>query len=533
MAIATISVNFATAAEVISSGTLTAVKSINPAVLRSALQSGSSFGWTPNINGLLLQGSLGIRNTNALRALHVGTGITAPVTATTNAILVNTTGAGQVAAFVARNDTNTVESSLGVNSTVGYVGTNSNHTLQLWTNNAPRVHIDVNGNVGIGAAASGALLHLTAATADIRLQGTNRTFEIVANNAVDASGALTVQDITAGVARIFINSSGNIGINTTTPGAVRLYVNGSSTVDGAFIGLSTGAFSGRLSTSAAIASTNTTTGSLVVTGGAGISGATYVGGLLNVAGTGTVGGVLTLTANVFSSNTSTGSLVVTGGIGASGAINIGSSFAAGGTGSFGGIVTLTSGVASSSTTTGALVVTGGIGASGSIYSGGSVNATGTGSFASITGTSLNIGSGTVTCGVVNASSSITGASLSVGAGTVTCGNVNSSGTIQATGDIIAYSGSDIRLKDNITPIDDPIGKLLQISGVKYDWKPESGYEGVDYGVIAQEIEKVLPEVVATRPGPEGYKAVRYEKIIPLLIEAIKVLASKNNCNKCK
>ena len=45
------------------------------------------------------------------------------------------------------------------------------------------------------------------------------------------------------------------------------------------------------------------------------------------------------------------------------------------------------------------------------------------------------------------------------------------------------------------------------------------YEGQDVGVIAQEIEKVLPEVVETRET--GYKAVKYEKIVPLLIESIK------------
>ena len=50
-------------------------------------------------------------------------------------------------------------------------------------------------------------------------------------------------------------------------------------------------------------------------------------------------------------------------------------------------------------------------------------------------------------------------------------------------------------------------------------KEVHSFEGNDVGVLAQEIEKVLPEVVATRDN--GYKAVKYEKIVPLLIEAIK------------
>ena len=63
-----------------------------------------------------------------------------------------------------------------------------------------------------------------------------------------------------------------------------------------------------------------------------------------------------------------------------------------------------------------------------------------------------------------------------------------------------------------------------MQGIKFDWIPKEGVhgnEGHDVGVIAQEIEKVLPEVVTTRDN--GYKAVKYEKIIPLLVEAIKEL----------
>jgi hypothetical protein len=89
-------------------------------------------------------------------------------------------------------------------------------------------------------------------------------------------------------------------------------------------------------------------------------------------------------------------------------------------------------------------------------------------------------------------------------------------------DVIAFAASDKRLKDNITPISNPIEKIQKIGGYEFDWIPTEdihSYEGHDIGVIAQEIEEVLPELVTTRDN--GYKAVKYEKIVALLIEAIK------------
>lgn len=105
------------------------------------------------------------------------------------------------------------------------------------------------------------------------------------------------------------------------------------------------------------------------------------------------------------------------------------------------------------------------------------------------------------------------------------------GNFSANGDIIAYSSSDISLKTNIKNISNPLEKISKINGVEFDWVDsylaELGGEDNyfarkhDVGVIAQEIEKVLPEVVATRDN--GTKAVKYEKIVSLLIEGIKEL----------
>jgi hypothetical protein len=109
-------------------------------------------------------------------------------------------------------------------------------------------------------------------------------------------------------------------------------------------------------------------------------------------------------------------------------------------------------------------------------------------------------------------------------GSLAIGNIAPSATlgrIDASNDVVAFSTSDVRFKTNIFPISSSLDKIKQISGVEFDWIPDikHGYEGHDVGVIAQELEKVLPEVVTIRDN--GYLAVKYEKIVPLLIEAIK------------
>jgi hypothetical protein len=102
------------------------------------------------------------------------------------------------------------------------------------------------------------------------------------------------------------------------------------------------------------------------------------------------------------------------------------------------------------------------------------------------------------------------------------------GRIDASNDIVAYSTSDSRLKENITPIANALDKVKSLTGVEFDWKEETkhvhGYEGHDVGVIAQEVQAVLPEAIRT--NDTGYLSVRYEKMIALLIEANKELAAR-------
>ena len=110
------------------------------------------------------------------------------------------------------------------------------------------------------------------------------------------------------------------------------------------------------------------------------------------------------------------------------------------------------------------------------------------------------------------------------------------GQIRATDDITAFYSSDVALKENIHNIDSPMDKVQQLNGVLFDWKEdyiknnggEDGYfvRKTDVGVIAQDVEKVLPEVVGTRPN--GVKAVKYDRLCALLIECVKDLQSQVN-----
>ena len=99
--------------------------------------------------------------------------------------------------------------------------------------------------------------------------------------------------------------------------------------------------------------------------------------------------------------------------------------------------------------------------------------------------------------------------------------LDSSGNLNLAGDLTAFSTSDIRLKTNVTKIKDPLDKLGKINGYMYDWieNGDTPHKGRDVGVVAQEIEAILPELTITRDN--GYKAVKYDKLVALLIECIK------------
>ena len=120
---------------------------------------------------------------------------------------------------------------------------------------------------------------------------------------------------------------------------------------------------------------------------------------------------------------------------------------------------------------------------------------------------------------------------SLGVGTAASGTT---GEIRATNDVTAFYSSDIVLKENIENIPNALDAVKKLNGVLFDWKKsyidqrggEDGYfvRKRDVGVIAQEVEKVLPEAVGQRP--DGIKAVKYDRLTCLLIEAVKQLQDK-------
>ena len=109
----------------------------------------------------------------------------------------------------------------------------------------------------------------------------------------------------------------------------------------------------------------------------------------------------------------------------------------------------------------------------------------------------------------------------------TQGGILAEKQIHSNNDIVAFSSSDITLKENISPIQNALDKVMSLTGNVFAWKPEAsklGNKGMDTGILAQEVEKLgLPGVTRER---NGIKSVRYERLIPVLIEAVKELTEK-------
>ncbi|HEY3413387.1 MAG TPA: tail fiber domain-containing protein [Armatimonadota bacterium] len=101
------------------------------------------------------------------------------------------------------------------------------------------------------------------------------------------------------------------------------------------------------------------------------------------------------------------------------------------------------------------------------------------------------------------------------------GSINASSSVRAAGVLLT---SDARYKQHVSTLDGALDKVLALRGVAFDWNrqawPKKDFpEGRQVGFVAQEVEKVLPEVVSA--GADGYKGVAYQNIVPVLVEAIK------------
>jgi hypothetical protein len=109
-----------------------------------------------------------------------------------------------------------------------------------------------------------------------------------------------------------------------------------------------------------------------------------------------------------------------------------------------------------------------------------------------------------------------------------CGNTRIIGTLNVSSTVTSLSGitcpSDLRYKKNITPLNNPVQKLMQLNGVNYYWKtaefPDMKFnDKMQMGFIAQDVEKIFPEMVFTDEA--GFKSIDYSRLTPVLVETIK------------
>jgi len=127
-----------------------------------------------------------------------------------------------------------------------------------------------------------------------------------------------------------------------------------------------------------------------------------------------------------------------------------------------------------------------------------------------------------------------GSSINLKVPTVVNSTLSASGNISCAQDIIAYASlSDKRLKSDLVKIENSLTTVNALNGYEFTFNsdaPEHLVNKKSYGLIAQEVENVLPYAVDQRPN--GFKGVDYEKVIPLLVECIKELKTEIDNLKC-
>jgi hypothetical protein len=329
----------------------------------------------------------------------------------------------------------------------------------------------------------------------------------------------------------YLNLSGNL--NTSGGYSITLGASGQTNVDlpssGTLLSTATTSLPG-VTTASNLTSTGTLN-ALTVAGAVTLQS----GGALTVQSTSpTFSNNTTFNSGLYSKATITSDGAATFGstVGATGAVTLKSTLNVVGVAGFGGNVGVggTLGATGAVTFGSTLNVASTTGFGGNVGVGGTLGATGAVTF----GSTLNV-TGTSTLTNIGATGIIAFKNVFMHGGGLNVGATGAgSGEIRATGDITAYYSSDAKFKDNVTEIPDALEKIKSIRGVTFDWNDEyikshGGEDGYfirkrDVGVIAQEIQKVLPELVVERS--EGYLAVKYDRIVALLIQAVKELSDK-------
>ena len=91
--------------------------------------------------------------------------------------------------------------------------------------------------------------------------------------------------------------------------------------------------------------------------------------------------------------------------------------------------------------------------------------------------------------------------------------------LNVEGDVVSFYSSDKRLKNNISNLNNCLPKILKLDPISFEWNDkQNAYKGKDIGLIAQQVKEIAPEIVTERKN--GYLAMKYEKVIPLLVGAI-------------
>jgi hypothetical protein len=335
------------------------------------------------------------------------------------------------------------------------------------------------------------------------------------NSTTTANGALVVS---GGVG---IVKNLNVGGNSTLTGL--LSANGSASVTGTLGVSGATTLSSTLGVTGAttLSSTLGVTGATTLSSTLGVTGATTLSSTLGVTGATTLAGLLNANGGIavdtdrFTVADATGNTAIAGTLGVAGATTLSSTLGVS------GATTLSStlGVSGATTLSAGLTVS----SEGITASGQTVTATTFAGNATSASTSANLSFGSANQ-VVFKNGSNNGATSS---------NLTFDGTnLSVAGDITAFA-SDERLKTNIEPLENALDKVLALSGFTYNFNETGqslGFDGsIRYvGVSAQEVQAVLPEAVKPAPADENYITVQYEKIIPLLIEAIKELKEEIN-----
>jgi hypothetical protein len=322
-------------------------------------------------------------------------------------------------------------------------------------------------------------------------------------------------------------------------------------------------------------STTTANGALIVSGGIGIAknlnvgGTTTLTGLLSANGSASVTGTLGVTGATTLSSTLgvTGSTTLSSTLGVTGATTLSNTLGVTGATTLSSLLNANGGIAvdtdrfTVADATGNTAIAGTLEVTGSTTLSSTLGVTGATTLSSTLGVTgattlsagLTVSSGGITASgqtvtattfAGNATSASTSANLSFGSANqvvfkngsnngATSSNLTFDGTnLSVGGDITAFA-SDERLKENIQPLENALDKVLALNGFTYNFNEigqSLGFDGlVRYvGVSAQEVQAVLPEAVKPAPADPNYITVQYEKLVPLLIEAIKELKAEIN-----